>query len=435
MLLSGRRILVGVCGGIAAYKACELVRLLMREGASVQVAMTPAAARFVTPLTFAALTERPALVDDFQASPQSTAELYPHLDLTRGINCYVIAPATANTIGKLAAGLADNLVSSAALSCEAPVVIAPAMNYRMWQNPAVEDNLAMLRSRGACIVDPATGELACGEQGAGRLADLPDIFAAIVQAIDGADSFEAGGRMDSTDTVPEELPAGDLSGRRIIITAGATCEYLDPVRFITNASTGRLGLSLVSELARRGARIELIDTGIDADVALEARLAARETVRTSYDLLAALKHRLPAADALIMLAAVADYAPSSFQNSKHKKDGTPWMVELAETTDVLATVAADRKAGQVLVGVSLEDTDWLARGMKKVAQKGVDLNIAVELGADLPFGDERMTCALVDSVNVIEPPARRAKAEVAKLLGDWLAARFHQLKPAGADAN
>jgi phosphopantothenoylcysteine decarboxylase/phosphopantothenate--cysteine ligase len=431
MLLSGRRILVGVCGGIAAYKACELVRQLMREGAEVQVVLTPTAAKFISPLTFAALTERPAPVDEFAVDPQSGADVYPHLELTRDIDCYVIVPATANMIAKLAAGLGDNLASAAALSCEAPLVVAPAMNYRMWQNAAVQENLQTLRRRGHLIVMPESGELACGDRGVGRLADLPEIFALIVQAT----SESAVG------TAPDELPidadrppvaGGDLSGRRIIVTAGGTREYLDPVRFITNASTGRLGLGLVSELARRGARVELLDTGIDVDIAVEGQLADREIVRTAYDLQAALARRMPRADALVMLAAVADYAPSSYRNSKHKKDGSPWIVELAETPDVLASIAAARKPGQLLVGVSLEDTDWLARGMKKVATKGVDLIVAVELGADPPFGEERLQCALVDAQRVIVPAARRAKAEVATLLGDWLAARLAQLPSASA---
>lgn len=423
MLLNGRRILVGVCGGIAAYKACELVRHLMREGAAVQVVLTPAAARFVTPLTFAALTEQAAPVDEFTVDPQTSPDLYPHLELTRGIDCFAIVPATANTIAKLAVGLADNLLSAAALSCEAPLVIAPAMNYRMWQNSAVQENLATLRQRGHTIVEPEAGELACGDYGLGRLAEVPEVFAQISQAISSASVAQAPGE---TRNIASQLgrPAGDLAGKRVVVTAGGTREYLDPVRFLTNASTGRLGLSLVSELARRGAIVELIDTGIEVDIAVESQLADREIVRTSFDLQAALARRMPAANALVMLAAVADYAPSSFKNSKHKKDGTPWIIELAETPDVLATTAKARTPGQLLVGVSLEDTDWLARGMKKVALKGVDLNIAVELSADLPFGEERMHCALVDAETIIAPAERRPKAEVAALVADWLAANL-----------
>lgn len=429
MLLSGRRILVGVCGGIAAYKACELVRQLKREGADVQVALTPAGAKFVTPLTFAALTEHPAPVDEFAVDAQGTPDVYPHLELTRDIDCYVIVPATANTIAKLAVGLADNLVCGAAVSCEAPLVIAPAMNYRMWQSPSVQENLQTLRQRGHYIVEPEAGELACGDQGVGRLADISAILAQVVQAVAEAPGAglpdEYGAPADA-----EPSAVGDLSGRRIIVTAGGTREYLDPVRFITNASTGRLGLSLVSELARRGASVELIDTGIEVDVGVESRLANREIARTGYDLQATLTRRMPAADALVMLAAVADYAPSSYKNNKHKKDGAPWMVELAETPDVLAGVAAGRRLEQLLVGVSLEDTDWLARGMKKVALKGVDLIIAVELGADPPFGEERLQCALVNADTVVAPAARRAKAEVAALVGEWLAASFAQLPSA-----
>lgn len=418
MLLEGRSVLLGVCGGIAAYKACELARLLLREGARVQVVLTPAAAQFVTPLTFAALTNRPAPVDEFAAAAAG-GETYSHLELTREIDCFAIVPATANTLAQLAIGSAANLLTACYVACQAPVVIAPAMNARMWRHPAVQANVDSLQRRGHLLVPPGTGELACGDTGAGRLAELTDIFAAIVAAC--ADR-PAGPDADEPALAP--LPAGDLAGRRIIVTAGGTREYLDPVRFITNASSGRLGLNVVSELARRGARVELLETGIDVDIALEAQLSARETVRTAFDLRAELRRRLPGAAALVMLAAVADYSPAEYRNTKHKKDGSPWVVEFVETPDILAEAAAHREPGQVLVGVSLEDTDWLARGMKKARAKHVDMLLAVELGADLPFGDSRLNCALVDAERELVPAGRRAKAEVARLLGDWLATRL-----------
>jgi len=418
MLLEGRSVLLGVCGGIAAYKACELARLLIREGAQVQAVLTPAAAEFVTPLTFAALTGRPAPVDEF-AEAAAGRETYSHLELTREIDCFAVVPATANTLAQLAIGAAGNLLAACYVACEAPVVIAPAMNARMWRHAAVQANVAALKQRGHLLVEPGTGDLACGDSGAGRLAELTDILAAIVETCSQAAIGEFEGEP------PPPLPAGDLAGRRIIVTAGGTREYLDPVRFITNASSGRLGLNVVSELARRGARVELVETGIDVDIALEAQLSARETVRTAFDLQAELTRRLPGADALVMLAAVADYSPADYHNTKHKKDGSAWTVEFVETRDILAEAAAKREPGQVLVGVSLEDTDWLARGMKKAAKKNVDMLIAVELGADLPFGDSRLNCALVNEKRELVPAGRRAKAEVARLLGDWLAKRLN----------
>jgi len=259
MLLDGRRVLLGVTGGIAAYKACELTRLLIREGATVQAVLTPNAARFVTPLTFAALTGCTAPVDEFaEACGEPGIDIFQHLSLSREIDCYVIAPATANTLAKLANGLAGNLVCGAYLSCEAPVVIAPAMNVRMWEHPAVQANLDTLRRRGNTIIAPGLGDLACGDTGAGRLAELPDVFAAVVEACDKAEQQSPPPDAEA----PPELPSSDLVGKRIIVTAGGTREHIDPVRFITNASTGQLGLSVISELAQRGAVVTLIDTGL-----------------------------------------------------------------------------------------------------------------------------------------------------------------------------
>jgi len=424
MLLQGRRILVGVCGGIAAYKACELVRMLIREGAEVQAVLTPAADRFVTALTFAALTGKPCHVEQLPDGSGAFDETFAHLELTRDIDCYAVIPATADTLARFAQGLADNLVAAAYLSCTAPVVIAPAMNTRMWDHPATKGNLEVLQGRGHVLVSPVSGELACRDTGAGHLADLRDIFSAVATAATGSPAPLAA--TQAAAPVEPDPPAGDLSGRRIVVTAGGTREYLDPVRYLTNASSGLLGLNVAAELSRRGARVSLIETGIEVDIATEARLASRDTVRTAYDLQAALSRRMRDADGLVMLAAVADYSPAGYEDTKHKKDGGAWTVEFTETPDILAGVAAGRQPGQLLVGVSLEDTDWLLRGMKKVAKKGVDVNIAVELGADLPFGDSRMRCALVSADTELAKAGLRSKPEVAGLVADWLAGRFRE---------
>jgi phosphopantothenoylcysteine decarboxylase / phosphopantothenate---cysteine ligase len=412
-LFSGKRILLGVCGGIAAYKACELARDFIRAGAAVQVVLTPRAAQFVTPLTFAALTGKPAPVDEFpELGGQPQLDVYSHLNLTREIDCFVIAPATAATLAKLVTGQADNLVTGSYVSCTAPVVLAPAMNTRMWRHAAVQESVARLRARGDAIVEPGTGELACGDRGPGRLADLPDIVAAVGQAL-----------------ARQRVTAGPLAGQRIVVTAGGTREYLDPVRYITNASSGRLGLEVCRALIALGADVDLIETGIDLPLELAQRLQSRQTVRTAFDLQAALRGLVPQAQGLCMLAAVADYSPAQYQNTKHKKDGGAWAVELTQTPDVLAAIAAVRRPGQAVCGVSLEDTDWLDRAMKKAAAKRVDAMLAVELGADLPFGDSRLTCALVDAAGVLEQAGRRSKPEAAEVVARWFAA---QLAPAGA---
>jgi phosphopantothenoylcysteine decarboxylase/phosphopantothenate--cysteine ligase len=417
MLLADRTLLLGVTGGIAAYKACELARMFIREGARVRCVLTPGAARFVTPLTFSALSGQAALVDEFAAAAADPAQTYAHLDLSRGIDCCVLAPLSANTLAKLAHGIADNLLTSALLACPLPIVAAPAMNSRMWANPAVQDNVALIRRRGIAVVEPAAGELACGDTGAGRLAPLEDIFARTVE-------LATAPRPVAAESGAAGVATGSLSGRRIIVTAGATREYLDPVRFMTNASSGRLGLTLAQVLADAGAEVELIGCGLVPEPALQAQLAGFHRVEDAAGLLAALEERLPAADGLVMLAAVADYTPAAVAETKHKKDGQPWTVELAETPDILATLAGTRRPGQLLVGVSLEDTDWLARGMKKAAAKHVELNIAVELGDTRPFGDSRMHCALVTAEGVVEPPRERDKRTLAGMVARWLAARF-----------
>jgi len=426
-MLAGKTILLGVSGGIAAYKACELARLLQREGANVRVVLTPHAAQFVTPLTFTALTGHSAAVDEFPSLGQAPeGDVYAHLNLPRGVDCFVIAPASATTLSRLATGLADNLLAAAYLSCVAPVVLAPAMNVRMWQHPATQANIATLRSRGHVIVEPGVGELACGDQGAGRLAELPEIFAAVVHAATGKGSAPGAA---ADDAAKIKLAPGDLAGRRVIVTAGGTREYLDPVRFITNASSGTFGQSVAAELVRRGAKVELIDTGIELPSGIEGQLAARQIVRTAFDLQAMLAKRLPKAEALVMLAAVADYGPAKYIQNKRKKDGHAWSLELVETPDVLAGIGQQRPAGAagpLLIGVSLEDTDWIERARAKAASKGVDLMIAVELGADLPFGERRMNCALVTPGEVLAAPEQRSKTEAARLVADWLAQRFAQ---------
>ena len=419
-MLSGKKILLGVSGGIAAYKACELARMLQREGASVHAVLTPSAAQFVTPLTFTALTGYPALVSEFpDVAAAPTGDVYAHLNLPRGVDCFVIAPTSATTIARMVHGLGDNLLAATYLSTVAPVVVAPAMNVRMWQHPAVQSNVAALRARGHMIVEPGVGELACGDQGAGRLADLQEIFSAVVQAASSGSTPQTSRSAESA--ISAEAPAGDLRGKRIIVTAGGTREYLDPVRFITNASSGTLGLAVVSELLRRGCKVELVDSGIELPAALEGQLAARQTIRTAFDLQAVLAKRIARADGLIMLAAVADYGPANYIQNKRKKDGGAWALELVETPDVLSGVAQQQQPQQALIGVSLEDTDWVERAQRKAASKNVHLMIAVELGADLPFGDKRLNCALVTREAIVEPPEQRDKPLLARLVADWLA--------------
>ncbi|MCC7477322.1 bifunctional phosphopantothenoylcysteine decarboxylase/phosphopantothenate--cysteine ligase CoaBC [bacterium] len=429
MQLRGRTILLGVCGGIAAYKACDLARLFIKAGAEVRVILTRRAAAFVTPLTFSALTGQPALMDEFPApggQPDPAVDVYSHLNLPRGVDCMVIAPATADMLGKMAHGLADDLLSSAYLANAAPVVLAPAMNVRMWEHPAVQANLETLRGRGHLVMEPGTGMLACGDEGKGRLADI-DFIAAMTGGLINSDTQIQSIDMDAAAQGADlaDSAAKPLAGRRFVVSAGATREYLDPVRFITNASSGTLGLKVCEALLARGAVVDLVACGgMDVPAALLRRLASVDTAMTAFDLQLLLQGRLPEVDGLVMLAAVADYGPTRYSGTKRKKDGAAWNLELAQTEDVLASLRPLRRADQVIAAVSLEDTDWLARGQRKAAAKGADVLLAVELSAELPFGEKRMHCALVSGEGVLAPDDWRSKEDAAALLADAVAARL-----------
>ncbi len=411
MLLEGTKVLLGVCGGIAAYKSCELARMLLKEGAEVQCILTPNTTDFVSALTFQALTGQPALVAEFPEHPaDGMDDPYNHLNSTREADLFLVCPATANTIAKLAAGIADNLLCSTYLAADCPVAIAPAMNLRMWGHPATQENIASLKSQGVTVIDPAEGELACGDEGSGRLADLREIVAEVASIIHQSTSANA--------------KKGGLAGRKFVVTAGGTREYLDPVRFITNASSGTLALEVAQAIVAQGGQVELVDTGIDVPEQLENQLAARHSAFTAYDMLAVLSKLMPDADGLVMLAAVADYSPAAYSTTKHKKDGGAWAVEFSETPDVLATIAAQRKAGQLFAGVALEDTDWLVRSVNKAGSKAVDVLLAVELGADLPFGEQSIRCALVEKAGAISESKLRSKPEAAFMLVDWICGWF-----------
>jgi phosphopantothenoylcysteine decarboxylase/phosphopantothenate--cysteine ligase len=396
-----------VSGGIAAYRACELVRLLVHAACEVQVVLTPAAEQFVSAMTFTALSGRRALVhDDLQGGSES---LYAHLNLTRDIDCFVVAPATADIIADFAGGHADKLLSACQLSSRAPLVIAPAMNVRMWEHPAVQANIRTLKERHAHVIGPDSGALACGDVGSGRMAEPDEIVDYVLELL----SQPLG-----------DFSSSELSGRHFIVTAGGTREYIDPVRYITNASTGTLGLEVASALLGAGATVELLETGIEISPELAARLTEITRVRTALDLQGELVKRMPDADGLVMLAAVSDYGPASYISSKRKKDGDAWQLSLEETPDILASMRHVRRPDQAICGVSLEDSDWLERAREKTRRKGADMLLAVELGGDLPFGRSKLNCAMVTSDSVIAEPAWREKHELAAMTVQWITGWF-----------
>jgi phosphopantothenoylcysteine decarboxylase / phosphopantothenate---cysteine ligase len=352
-ILSGRHILLGVTGGIAAYKSALLARLLVGAGAEVQVVMTPAATRFVGADTFAALTRRPVHSDLFEQS-----EVVLHVRLAHEAEIAVVAPATANVLAKLVLGLADDLLTSTLLEATCPLVVAPAMHTGMWEHPATQAHIQTLAQRGVSIVGPVSGPLAAGDEGVGRMAEPEEIFRAIVRGIGGG--------------------AGtDLVGRRILVTAGPTHEPIDPVRFIGNRSTGKMGYQVAAEAAARGATVTLVA----GPVALPDP-AGIEVVRveTAEEMAKEVLDRIAAVDAVVMAAAVADWRPNEAAERKLKKDAGPPKLKLQPTTDILATLGK-RKEGQVLVGFAAEASDDPEpEGRRKLAEKNLDLLVANVVG-------------------------------------------------------
>jgi phosphopantothenoylcysteine decarboxylase/phosphopantothenate--cysteine ligase len=352
------RVLVGVTGGIAAYKTCELVRLLVRAGHEVVPLVTPGAERFVRAETFFALARR---------SPAD--DLYVHL--TRA-DLLVIAPLTANTLAKLANGLADNLVAEAALAHRGPVLLAPAMNPRMWAHPATQANVEAVRARGAVLVGPDEGETAEGEWGLGRMAEPELIFARCRELLGETDS---------------------LAGRNVLVSAGGTREPLDAVRFLGNRSSGRMGVALAEESRKRGANVTLLAANLAVPVPPGVEIVETPTAESLLE--AALTHA--GADVVLMAAAVADYRPAERIAAKRPKDGQTWRLELEPTADVLRSLAERRANGQVLVGFAAESgPDGLTRAREKLMRKGVDLVVYNDVSReDIGFDAEQNEVVLV----------------------------------------
>ena len=338
------RVLLGVTGGIAAYKACELCRLLVKDGHEVVPVVTPGAERFVTQETFDALARR---------GPAAMA--YPHLER---FDLVVVAPLTANTLGKMTHGLADNVLTEAALAHDGPLLLAPAMNSRMWAHPATQANVELMRARGAELVGPGEGDLAEGESGIGRMAEPEEVFVA------------AQGLLSA--------PTSPLAGRKVLVTAGGTREPLDSVRYIGNRSSGRMGVALAAEAKRRGADVTLIASNMA--VPPPAGVEIREAPTADAVLHAALHAE---AEIVFMAAAVADYQADERWEGKRAKDGAPWTVELVPTADVLAALAQVRRNGQLLVGFAADEGEaGLVRAREKLERKGADLIVFNDVSRD-----------------------------------------------------
>ena len=405
------RLLLGVTGGIAAYKAVELARLAIKAGHSVRVVQTPTSLKFVGQATFEGITGAPVLVDEFERDPARGAfpgdpapdhAAISHLELVARADVYAIAPASANTLAKLSGGFADNLLTSAALASPAPLVLAPAMNDRMWRHPATQANVETLRLRGAIIVPPGEGQLASkGEWGEGRLAEPPEILAAIEAAARSGAGFSP----------------RSLDGVKVLVTAGGTREPIDSVRFVGNRSSGRMGFALAAEAARRGADV----TVVAANVTLpRERDVHYIDVESAAELERATARAFEFADVLVMAAAVADFRPAAPADSKITKTGRDGLtLELEPTTDVLASVAGRRRPGQVLVGFAAEHGEGaLERARGKLERKGIDAVVVNDISRrDIGFDADENEVTIVTATGN-EPVPFGPKADVARAIVD-----------------
>ncbi len=376
-MLKGKTVILGITGGIACYKAAELTSLLVKQHADVNVIMTKGAMEFMSPLTFEALTGNKVHTDVFDKD--SGTEI-PHISLSGRADALIIAPATANVIAKLAHGLADDMLTSCVLAAECPKIIAPAMNTRMYENPVTQDNIEILRKYGWRVITPDSGRLACGDTGKGKLPAPEKLLESVINEI--------------------ALPK-DMKGLRVLVTAGATKESLDPVRFITNHSTGKMGYALAKNAARRGADVTLV-TG--SDVLPDPEFINTVHIKSARDMFEAVKE-YSHCDIIVKAAAVADYRPSSVSEDKIKKSDSDASIELERTDDILKYLGENKKDGQLLCGFSMETRDLLENSRKKLIKKNLDMICANNLRVEgAGFGTETNVITMITKDGETELP-------------------------------
>ena len=398
MNLKGKHIILGITGGIAAYKAAILVRLLVREGAEVQVVMTALAKQFITPLTMATLSKNPILVEFFD--PEN-GKWNSHVDLGLWADLYIIAPATANTIAKMANGIADNLLLTTYLSARCPVVVAPAMDLDMFAHAVTQKNINTLRAFGNTIVEPGTGELASGLDGKGRMEE-PENILTVIRSV---------------------LVKKDLTEKKVMVTAGPTYEPIDPVRFIGNYSSGKMGYAIAEELSLRGADVTLVSGPVS--IALKNKDIRLIKVNTASEMFEACVSRFQEMDAVILAAAVADYTPAMLSTEKIKREKEDLQLELKATRDIAAFMGGQKKQNQILVGFALETNNELQNAQKKLQKKNLDfivLNSLNDEGAGFGVDTNRIT--MIDKYNIIEKPELKSKSDVAVDIVDKLVSFF-----------
>lgn len=403
------KILLGVPGGVAAFKALEFARLAVKDGHAVRVVQTPASLRFVGRASFAAITGAPVLASEFEddpargswpGEPTGTRTPISHLALVESADVMVVAPATANTLARLAQGAAEDIVTTSALAARCPVIVAPAMNDLMWSNEATRDNVERLRARGLTVLEPGEGELAShGEEGKGRLPEPSEILAAL--------------------TARHDAGPGPLTGRRVVVTAGGTREPLDDVRFIGNRSSGRMGVAIAEQAARLGADVTLIGANMDVAPPPSARYLA---AGRAADMDSAVRSELPGADILVMAAAVADFTPVQAAPGKiDKSEGVP-EIALQAAPDVLRGIAEIRRPGQVVVGFAAEHGARLDRAERKLEEKGLDMIVFNDISEPGIGFDSDENAVIMITAEGREPLARAHKSEIAAQLMQRIAA-------------
>ena len=394
-MLSNKTIIVGVTGGIAAYKACDVVSKLKKLNANIHVIMTESACEFVQPMTFQTLSNNFVINDMFKEPKTWEVE---HIELAKKADAFLIVPATANFIGKLAAGIADDMLTTTVMATMAPVIIAPAMNTNMYTNRIVQANMDKLGDLGYRFIDPASGRLACGDIGAGKLADVDDILAFIV------DFFE------------KESEAKDLAGRRIMISAGPTIEAIDPVRYITNRSSGKMGYAIAKRAVARGAQVTLVSGKTDLEV--PEGLAKFISIESADDLYENLVGEFDSNDVVIQSAAVADYKPKSYSDKKIKKKDSDLKIDLCRNKDI-AQELGKIKGNKVLVGFAAETNDVLENAAKKIKKKNLDFIVANDLtmqGAG--FSTETNIVKIIEADGRIKEYPKLLKSEVGDIILD-----------------
>jgi phosphopantothenoylcysteine decarboxylase / phosphopantothenate---cysteine ligase len=408
------KITVGVCGGIAAYKSVELVRLLQDAGYDPHVAMTAAAAEFVRPLTFAAISGHKVITSlwgeeagtgsaEHDADGDDSVSSIEHIQAAQSTQLLVVAPATANMLAKFAHGLADDFLSTMYLATTAPVIVAPAMNVNMWEHPAVQANVATLKARGVNVIEPGSGYLACGMVGGGRMAEPAAIVAAIAEVLaEGSEGALGQG--------------GDFSGETVLVTAGGTREAIDPVRFIGNRSSGRMGYAVAEAARRRGAKVVLISapTALPCPAGIEV-----EQVVTVEDMRAAVMARLNETTVVVMAAAVSDYRAKDVAGQKMKREGAQAVsLELAGTVDILREVVGRRRDGTLVVGFAAETENAVANGRAKLERKGVDAVVVNDVSQDgIGFDSEQNAGSFLTKNGAVEFPVM-SKTEMAERILD-----------------